>query len=144
VIALPVTVLVVLDGLAVGLVVGLGLGLAADFVGVGETFADGEPLEAVAAGVLGAAVDGCGALAATELTGAELTGAGESGAELTGADDSGGPDDTPGVTPDSAAGRGAFACVVLKLSRTTSPVTVATKTALNRRMTHPPFGTQTT
>jgi len=132
-----VTVLVVLDGLGVGLgvglAVGLGVGLAADFVGVGETFAGGEPLDVVAAGLLEAVV-GCWELAGGELTGAEPT------AELTGADESGGPDDPPGVTPDSATGRGALACVVLKLSRTTSPATVAAKTALKRRMTHLPPG----
>jgi hypothetical protein len=136
--ALPVTVLVVLDGLGVGLGVGFAVGLAADFVGVGETFADDEAVDAVGAGLLDAAADGGAELSAAELAGAELA-----GAELTGADESGGAEEAPGVTPESATGRGALAGEVLKPSRTMSPATVATNTATKRRMTHPPPGTRT-
>jgi hypothetical protein len=98
-------------------------------VAVGETLADAELLGAVAAALLDAAVDGCAELAGAELPASELA-----AAELTAADDSGAPDDSPGVAPESATGCGALAGAVLKLSRTTSPATVATKTATNRRM----------
>ena len=102
---LPVTVFVVLDGLAVGVGVGFGVGLAVDFVGVGDAFAVGT-LDFVAGAVLGAAVAGA-ELAGTELAGTELA-----AAELTGADDSGSADATPGTRPASAAGRGALAGAV--------------------------------
>ncbi|HWF42375.1 MAG TPA: hypothetical protein VN683_09860 [Acidothermaceae bacterium] len=140
---LPVTVLVVLDGLGVGFgvgfAVGFGVGFAADFVAVGEVFADDGPLDAVTAALVGDALDGCGELAGTELSGAELV-----AAEPTGVDESGAVDEALGVVPESATGRGAFAGVVLKLSRTTSPATVANKTETKRRMTHPPLKSGTT
>jgi len=110
--ALPVTVFVVLDGLGVG----FGGGVTADALG------------AMAAALVGVVSDGCGELAGTELAGAELAGVDESGTA-----------EAPGVEPESATGRGALAGVVLKLSRTTSPVTVATKTEPKRRMTQPPL-----
>ena len=121
---LPVTVFVVLDGFGVG----FGVGLAVDFVEVGDALAV-ETLDVAAAALLGAE------LAAAELTGTELA-----AVEPTGVDESGGADAAPGVTPESAAGRGALAGAVLKLSRTTSPVAVATNTVTKRRMTHPPSG----
>jgi hypothetical protein len=131
---LPVTVLVALDGLGVG----FGVGFEADFVGVGEAFADDEAPGAVTGALVGVA-DDCGDVAGTELTGAELAGAELAAAELTGVDESGAVAESPGVPLESATGRGALACVVLKPSRTMSPATVAMKTEMKRRMTHLPL-----
>lgn len=141
---LPVTVFVVLDGFGVG----FGVGLAAGFVGVGEAFADAdaladaELLDEVATAVLGELLGAAAVLPGAELTEPELTEPELTDAGLSGADEAGaalaGADDSPGVAPERATGRGALAEVVLNPSRTMSPATVATKTVTKRRMTQPP------
>jgi len=112
--ALPVTVFVTLDA------VGEGFGVGS--VGLGEGVADDGALDA-------------GSLARAELAGAALA-----AAELPGPDETaGGSDDPPAAGPDNASGRGALVGVSLKLSRTTRPATVATKTATKRRTGSPSF-----
>jgi hypothetical protein len=138
--ALPVTVFVVLDGVGDGFGVGLGVGFADDFVGVGEAFV---PLGAAAE----RDVDGAAVAEAAALLAGTLDAGSPARPELAAAELAGGPDDTtpgsddPAVGPDNASGRGPFADVSLKLSRTTRPAQVATNTATKRRTVHPPPGT---